>query len=53
MVKMSQMDRPLIAILVLLTCVTIIGLGITIAGLAYHHHRREREHLRVAAPPTT
>jgi hypothetical protein len=23
----------------------VIGLGIAIAGLAYHHHRREREHL--------
>jgi len=44
LIKMHQMDRPLIFILVFLTCVAIIGLGIAIAGLAYHHHRREREH---------
>jgi hypothetical protein len=43
-VKLHEMDRPLIFILVFLTCVAIIGLGIAIAGLAYHHHRREREH---------
>ena len=43
LVHLSQMDRPLIFILVLLTCVMIIGLGISFLGLAYHHHRRERE----------
>ena len=32
-------------ILVFLTCVAVIGLGISFLGLAYHHHRREREHL--------
>jgi len=44
LVHLSQMDRPLIFILVFLTLLTVIGLGIAIAGLAYHHHRREREH---------
>jgi hypothetical protein len=44
LVKLSQMDRPLIFILVFLTGLAVIGLGIAIAGLAYHHHRREREH---------
>jgi hypothetical protein len=57
LIKMHQMDRPLIFILVFLTCVAIIGIGIAIAGLAYHHHRREREHAwereRVAHPRTT
>jgi hypothetical protein len=57
LVKVSQMDRPLVFILVFLTCVAIIGLGIAIAGLAYHHHRREREHAwdreRAAHPRTT
>jgi hypothetical protein len=42
---MHQMDRPLIFILVFLTCVTIIGLGIAFVGLAYHHHRRHHERL--------
>ena len=53
LVKMSQMDRPLIFILVFLTSAAVIGLGITIAGLAYHHLRREREIERVAAARTT
>jgi hypothetical protein len=43
LVHLSQMDRPLVFILVFLTCTTVIGLGITFVGLAYHHHRRERE----------
>lgn len=44
LVKLSQMDGPLVFILVFLTSVVLIGLGITIAGLAYHHARREREY---------
>ncbi len=44
LVRLSQMDRPLIFILVFLTCVAVIGLGIAFLGLAYHHARREREH---------
>ncbi|MBX9579685.1 MAG: hypothetical protein K2X87_05190 [Gemmataceae bacterium] len=43
-VYFHQMDRPLIFILVFLTSVAVIGLGIAIAGLAYHHARREREY---------
>jgi len=45
LVHLHQMDRPLVFILVFLTGVAVIGLGIAIAGLAYHHHRREREHV--------
>ena len=41
---LSKMDRPLLFILVFLTTVAITGLGIAFVGLAYHHHRREREH---------
>jgi hypothetical protein len=44
LVRLSQMDRPLVFILVFLTCVALVGLGIAFVGLAYHHHRREREH---------
>jgi hypothetical protein len=43
LVLMHQMDRPLIFILVFLTCVAIVGLGIAFVGLAYHHHRRHHE----------
>ncbi len=43
LVLMQQMDRPLIFILVFLTCVAIIGIGIAFVGLAYHHHRRHHE----------
>src|SRR6266853_6368034 len=43
LVLLQQMDRPLIFILVFLTCVAIIGLGIAFVGLAYHHHRRHHE----------
>ncbi len=42
-ILITDMDRPLVFILVFLTCVAIIGLGIAFVGLAYHHHRRERE----------
>jgi len=45
LVHLSQMDRPLVFILVFGTCAAIIGLGITFVGLAYHHHRRHHEHL--------
>jgi len=44
LVHLSQMDRPLLFILVFLTCVAVIGLAIAFLGLAYHHARREREH---------
>jgi hypothetical protein len=45
LVHLTQMDRPLVFILVFLTCTTIIGLGISFLGLAYHHNRRHREFL--------
>ena len=55
LVYMYQMDRPLIFVLVFLTCVAIIGLGIAFVGLAYHHHRRHHELLlakeRGTGPP--
>src|SRR5436190_595706 len=45
LVKLSQMDRPLVFILVFLTSAAIVGLGIAFVGLAYHHARRDREFL--------
>jgi hypothetical protein len=45
LIRLSQVDGPLIFVLVFLTCTAIVGLGIAFLGLAYHHHRREREHL--------
>src|SRR6478736_3750390 len=44
LIHLSRMDRPLVFILVFLTCVAVIGLGIAFLGLADHHARREREH---------
>src|SRR5690242_19551389 len=48
-VKFSQMDVPLIIIVVLLVATMAVGLAITILGLAYHHHRSHHEHLRAMA----
>jgi hypothetical protein len=45
LVHVSKMDRPLVFILVFLTCTAIVGMGIAFLGLAYHHHRRHHEHL--------
>jgi hypothetical protein len=44
LVHLSEMDRPLVFVLVFLTSVAVIGLGIAFLGLAYHHFRREREY---------
>ena len=56
LIKLSKMDPPLIFILVFVTCVAVIGLGIAIAGLAYHHFRRDQEYLsareHAGKPPT-
>jgi hypothetical protein len=52
LVHLSKMDRPLVFILVFVTCVALVGLGIAIGGLAYHHQRREREH-HAGRPHTT
>ena len=46
---LDQMDRPLVFILVFLTAMAVIGLGVAFLGLAYHHQRRHREHLRAQA----
>jgi hypothetical protein len=50
LLHLYQMDKPLVFILVFLTCVALIGLGIAFFGLAYHHHRRHHEMLRAGAP---
>jgi hypothetical protein len=52
LLHLSQMDRPLVFILVFLTSTALIGLGIAFFGLAYHQHRRHHEFLR-AQPPAT
>jgi hypothetical protein len=49
LIHLSQMDRPLVFILVFLTIMAVIGLGIAFLGLAYHHHRRHHELLRANA----
>jgi hypothetical protein len=43
LLRLHQMDRSMVFILVFLTIVAIIGLGIAFLGLAYHHHRRLHE----------
>lgn len=43
---LSDMDKPLVFILVFMTSAAIIGLAIAFLGLAYHHHRRHHEFLR-------
>jgi hypothetical protein len=43
---LSQMDKPLVFVLVFLTIIAIIGVGLAVLGLAYHHHRRHEELLR-------
>ncbi len=43
---LSQMDKPLVFVLVFLTSAAVIGLAISFLGLAYHHHRRHHEFLR-------
>src|SRR5262249_14809639 len=46
LLHLSQMDKPLVFIMVFLVCLAIIGLGITFLGLSYHHHKRHLEILR-------
>jgi hypothetical protein len=43
LLHLHQMDRPLVFIMVFLTSVGVIGLGIAILGLSYHHHKRHFE----------
>lgn len=40
LLHLYQMDRPLVFIMVFLVSVAMIGLGIAILGLSYHHHKR-------------
>ena len=47
LLHLSQMDKPLVFILVFMTATAIIGLGIAFVGLAYHHHRRHHEMLHL------
>ena len=53
LLHLADMDRPMVFILVFLTCVALIGLGIAFFGLAYHHHRLYQEFMRSNPPPTT
>jgi hypothetical protein len=43
--KLHDLDTPLMLILVVLLCCTVIGVAISFIGLMYHHHRRHHEHL--------
>ena len=43
LLHLYQMDRPLVFIMVFLPSVGVIGLGIAILGLSYHHHKRHFE----------
>jgi hypothetical protein len=45
-VNLSQMDTPLLVMLVLLVASLGIGMAIAFVGLAYHHHKRHHEMLR-------
>src|SRR5438105_2714781 len=42
-VRLSQMDTPLIILLVALIASLLIGIAIAFVGLAYHHHKRHLE----------
>lgn len=44
--RLSDMDKPLVFVLVFLAAMAVIGLGISILGLAYHHHHRHHELIR-------
>ena len=52
-VRLREMDTPMIYLLVVLSIVLLIGLGIAILGLAYHHERRlwERHQGHGTRPP--
>jgi hypothetical protein len=41
--RLSEMDMPLVFILVFLTCTALVGMGVAFLGLAYHHNRRHHE----------
>lgn len=48
---LSQMDKPLVFILVFLTSAAVIGLGLAFVGLAYHHHKRHHQLLHHLGAP--
>ena len=41
----KTLDTPLSLILMLLVISLLVGLATAFIGLAYHHHRRQHEHL--------
>jgi hypothetical protein len=43
LLHLHQMDKPLVFIMVFLSTIAIVGLGIAIVGLSYHHHKRHQE----------
>jgi hypothetical protein len=43
--RLSEMDRPLVFIMLFLTAMCVVGLATAFVGLAYHHHRRHHEML--------
>ena len=43
LLHLSQMDKPLVFIMVFLSSMAVVGLGIAIVGLSYHHHKRTLE----------
>lgn len=45
-VSVSNTDRPLVYCIVLETIVGVVGLGIAVLGLMYHHYRRHHEFIR-------
>src|SRR5262245_53518878 len=45
-VKFHEMDTPMMFVVVLLTATLVVGIATAFIGLAYHHERRHREHLR-------
>ena len=49
-VPLKSLDTALLLCLVVLVICVLIGLGIAFVGLAYHHHRRYHEHLRLTRP---
>ncbi|HWG44805.1 MAG TPA: hypothetical protein VN688_18670 [Gemmataceae bacterium] len=48
-IKIRDLDNPMKLCLTILVLATLVGLGITFVGLAYHHHRRYHEQLRTQA----
>jgi formate hydrogenlyase subunit 3/multisubunit Na+/H+ antiporter MnhD subunit len=49
-VPFKSLDSALLLSLLMLVLFALIGLAIAFVGLAYHHHHRYHEHLRVTTP---